>query len=58
MKFFNFNKDKKEDNNTFAIGLSSGVAKVELPQISETRRNEWVDYEKIICFLLNCSNYI
>jgi hypothetical protein len=46
MKFFNFNKDKKEDNNTFAIGLSSGVAKVELPQISETRRNEWVDYGK------------
>jgi len=46
MKFFKFNKDKKEDTNTFAIGLSSGVAKVELPQISETRRNEWVDYGK------------
>jgi len=46
MKFFKFNKDKKEDTNTFAIGLSSGVAKVELPQISETRRIEWVDYGK------------
>ncbi len=39
-----FNIDKKEENKGFAIGLGTNVAKVELPKISETRRNEWVDY--------------
>ena len=47
MKLFNFNKDKKsEDTKSFAIGLGANVSKVELPAISETRRNDWVDLGK------------
>ena len=42
MNFKNIFK-KAEPETTYAIGLSNGVAKVSLPQISETRRNAWVD---------------
>ena len=37
MKLFNFNKDKPEETQSFAIGLGANVSKVELPAISETR---------------------
>ena len=45
MKLFNFNKNK-EEGKSYSIGLSANVAKVELPKISETRKNEWVDLGK------------
>ena len=44
MKIFNFNKQEPE--TSYAIGLGVDVAKVELPKISETRKNEWVDLGK------------
>ena len=44
MKIFNFNK--QEEQTSYAIGLGVDVAKVELPKISETRKNEWVDLGK------------
>ena len=46
MNLFNFKKDKPEETQSFAIGLGANVSKVELPAISETRRNDWVDLGK------------
>ena len=35
---------KKEEVKTYAVGNYAEVKPIELPKISEVRRNDWVDY--------------
>ena len=46
MNIRNIFKKQVEETQSFAVGLSANIAKVELPAISENRTNDWVDYGK------------